>query len=410
MDTLFQCCAGLDVHKKTVTAHVRRIDDGNRLHVETREYGTMTGDLRRMAAWLAGWGVSHVVMESTGVYWKPVYNVLDTGRFEVWLVNARHVKQVPGRKTDVEDSEWLAKLLQHGLLRPSFVPTRRQRELRDLTRHRVHLVDEKTRIANRIHKTLEDANVKLGAVATDILGVSGRDMINAISAGNTDVDAMATMARGRLRAKIPQLREALQGEVREHHRFLLRALMDQLAFLERQIDELQSRIDRLLQPEESAIQRLGQVPGIDRVAAQSVLAEIGTQMDQFPSAAHLSSWAGLCSGNHESAGKRRSGRTTKGNRWLRRTLVQCAWAASHAKDSYLAAQYRRLASRRGKKRALVAVAHSILVIVYHMLRDHRDYIDLGADHFDRLRPDRLTRYFVHRLEQLGHRVTLETAA
>jgi transposase len=367
----------------------------------------MTSDLLELGAWLAEQRVTRVAMESTGVYWKAIWNLLE-GQFQVLLVNAQHIKQVPGRKTDVKDAEWIAQLLQHGLLRGSFVPATPQRNMRELTRQRRQLIQAKASVANRIQKVLEDANIKLAAVATDVLGVSGRDMLRALIAGADDPRALAELARGKLRAKIPQLLLALQGRVTEHHRFLLQALLEGVEQHEAWIARLSGRIAAdMPAPFAEAVRRLATVPGIDERAAQDILAEIGADMGQFPSAGHLASWTGVCSGNRQSAGKRQSGRTTRGNRWLRATLVQVAWAASHTKHTYLAAHYRRLASRRGKKRALVALAHTILVIVYHLLKDRADYRELGADYLDRLDTERLTRNLVRRLERLGHKVALQ---
>jgi transposase len=408
METIYASCAGLDVHKKTVEATVRRIEEGC-VRVETRQFGTMTRDLLALSDWLVRERITHVAMESTGVFWKPIYNILE-GQFEVVLVNAQHVKQVPGRKTDVSDSQWLAQLLQHGLLRGSFIPPRPLRELRDLTRQRGQLVAEQTRVANRLHKTLEDANIKLGSVASDILGVSGRQILRALIAGQGDPQELAEMAKRRLRGKIPELRLALQGQVTDHHRFMLRLLYQHLEHIEEAVEELDRRIEATTRPFEEEIARLDEIPGIDRRVAEVILAEIGPDMSVFPTAHHLASWAGVSPGNQESAGKRKTGKTTKGNRWLRQGLAQAAWAASHSKDSYLAAQFKRLASRRGRKRALIAVGHSILVIVYHLLEEGGSYLDLGPDYFDRLAPQRLSRYLVRRLEKLGYRVVLEDAA
>ncbi len=406
MDILYRCCAGLDVHKKTVVACVRRIDAAGQVYQEIRTFGTMTCDLLALSDWLAEQGVEQVAMESTGVYWKPVFNILE-GRLAVMLVNAQHIKQVPGRKTDVKDCAWIAQLLQHGLLRASFVPPPPIRELRDLTRQRAQLVAEKAMGANRIQKVLEDANIKLASVATDVLGVSGRDMLEAIIAGEDDAEKLADKARKRLRNKIPALQTALQGRVTEHHRFQLRLLLDHVTHLEELIGRLGARIEEVILPFAEAVERLTTIPGVEQRAAETVIAEIGPNMEQFPTADHLASWAGMCPGNNASAGKRKSGRTTKGSRWLRQMLTQAAWAASHTKDTYLAAQYRRLAARRGKKRALVAVGHTLLVIMYHLLKNHTTYQELGGDFLERLEPDQQTRQLVKRLEKLGHSVILQ---
>jgi len=378
MDVLHACCAGLDVHKRTVVACVRRVEPAGKVHKTTKTFATMTRDLLDLADWLVAQGVAVVAMESTGTYWKPVFNLLEP-RLSIVLVNAHHIKQVPGRKTDVKDSEWIAQLLQHGLLRASFIPPRSTRELRDLTRQRTRLIGEKTAVANRIQKTLEDANIKLGSVASNVLGVSGRDMIEAIIGGEHDPAQLAERARRRLRGKIPQLREALRGSVTEHHRFLLRGLMDHLGHLERLIGRHCDRIAEAMVGAEEAIRRIMTIPGIDLRVAEVVLAEIGLEMDRFPTAGHLSSWAGLASGNHESAGKRRSGRTTPGNRWLKTALVQAAWAARRAKGTRLAAKFNRIARRRGAKRAAVAVAHTILVIIYHLLKEGTDYQEIAGE-------------------------------
>jgi transposase len=406
VDTLYPRCAGIDVHKNNVVVCVRCCDRPGKVFEEVRTFATMTRDLLALSDWLAEHGVTHVAMESTGVYWKPIFNILE-GRVEVILVNAEHIKKVPGRKTDVKDCQWIAQLLQHGLLKASFVPPQPIRELRDLTRQRTQLIQERTAAANRIQKVLEDANVKLAGVATDVLGVSGRDMLEALIAGETDPAKLADLARKRLREKIPALRLALQGRVTDHHRFLLRMHLDHVAHLEELIGRLGGRIEEALAPFAQAQERLQTIPGINQRVAETVLAEIGPKMEQFPSADHLASWAGMCPGNNESAGKRRSGRITKGNRWLKRILVQAAWATSHTKGTYLAAQYRRLAKRRGCRRALVAVGHTLLVIIYHVLKRGTTYQELGADFLERLEPARLTRQLVKRLEALGHKVTLE---
>jgi transposase len=406
MENIFLRCAGLDVHKASVEACVRRLEPNGQLHQQTRHWGTMTRDILMMADWMAAQGVTHVALESTGVYWKPIYNILES-RFTVLLVNARHLKQVPGRKSDIRDCQWIAQLLQHGLLKGSFIPSRPQRELRDLTRHRTQLVEEKTRTSNRIEKVLEDANIKLGSVASEVMGVSGRAMIQALLEGEKDSAQIADLARRSLRGKIPELQKALEGHLTEHHRFLLRLLWKELTQQEALIAELEAKIQELTRCFTPQIKRLDGVPGVDRRVAEVVLAELGSDMNPFPTHRHLSAWAGMCPGNEESAGKRRKRRITPGNRWLKRTLVQAAWAATHTKNSYLASQYRRMAGRRGKKRALVAVGHSILVILYYLLKEGRHYVDLGNDFFDRLEPQRLTRYYVNRLQHLGHKVTLE---
>jgi transposase len=409
MENIFLRCAGLDVHKASVEACVRRMEPSGRLHQQTRHWGTMTRDILMMADWMAAQGVTHVAMESTGVYWKPIFNILE-GRFKVLLVNARHLKQVPGRKSDIRDCQWIAQLLQHGLLKGSFIPPRPQRELRDLTRHRTQLVEEKTRTSNRIEKVLEDANIKLGSVASEVMGVSSRAMIQALLEGEKDPAQIADLARRSLRGKIPELQKALEGHLTEHHRFLLRLLWKELTQQEALIAELEAKIEERTRAFAPEIERLDAVPGVDRRVAEVVLAELGGDMGPFPTHRHLSAWAGMCPGNEESAGKRRKRRITPGNRWLKRTLVQAAWAASHTKNSYLASQYRRLVGRRGKKRALIAVGHSILVILYYLLKEGRQYADLGTDFFDRLEPQRLTRYYVKRLQHLGHKVTLEPCA
>jgi transposase len=378
MDVLHVCCAGLDVHKRTVVACVRRVDPAGKVSKNVKTFATMTRDLLDLSDWLSVQGVTTTAMESTGTYWKPVFHILEP-RFTVVLVNAHHIKQVPGRKTDVKDSEWIAQLLQHGLLRASFIPPRATRELRDLTRQRTQLVGEKTAVANRIQKVLEDANIKLGSVASNVLGVSGRAMIEAIIHGEYDPIKLAELARRRLRGKIPQLQLALRGSVTEHHRFLLRTLMDHLKHLETMIDRYEERIEEALPSAGEPMTRLVTIPGVDVRVAQVVLAEIGQEMDRFPTAGHLSSWAGLASGNHESAGKRQSGRTTPGNRWLKTALVQAAWAASRAKGTHLAKKFRRIAGSRGKKRAAIAVAHTMLVIIYHLLKEGTTYQEIGGE-------------------------------
>jgi transposase len=409
MDTIYRSVAGLDVQKKTIVACLRRTNEQGKATEVVRSFGTMTSDLLALSDWLQAENVTHVAMESTGVLWKPVFNILE-GDLKLLLVNPRDIKKVPGRKTDVSDAQWIAQLLACGLLTGSFVPERPQRELRDLTRHRAQLVAETTRVANRIHKTLEDANIKLGAVASDVLGVSGRDMLRALIAGNQEPAEMAHLARKRLKEKIPQLKLALEGRVTEHHRFMLRMLLEHLDKLEEQIAQFDQRVEVLLRPflTDEQHQKLDAIPGINRRTIENVIAEIGSDMNRFPSDRHLASWAGLAPGNEESAGKRKRARTRSGNRWLRRAFAEAAWAASRAKDSYLSVHYRRLVARRGEKRALLALAHTLLGIVYHMLKQGADYHDLGPDYFDKLRGRGLERYLVKRLEGLGYQVNLTT--
>jgi transposase len=372
MEILYRCCAGLDVHKKSVMACVRRLTADGEVVAQTRGFGTMTADWLALADWLAEAGVTKVAMESTGVYWKPIFHILE-GHFEVLLVNAQYVKKAPGRKTDVLDAEWIAQLHQCGLLCPSFIPPPPIRELRDLTRQRTQLIRERVTVANRVQKVLEDANIKLASVASDVLGVSGRAMLRAMIAGQEDPAALAELARKRLRGKIPQLRQALRGRVTEHHRFLLGMLLDHIEQLEGLIARCDDRIGAAMAPFAEAAQRLRTVPGIGTQAAEIIVAEIGTDMSRFPSAGHLASWAGLCPGNDQSAGKRRSGRTTKGSQWLRTLLVQVAWAAVHSRRTIFGALYGRWVKRMGKKKALVAVAHKILALLYRLLKDETDY-------------------------------------
>jgi transposase len=344
-------------------------------------------------------------MESTGVYWKPVWNILEAS-FTILLVNAQHAKAVPGRKTDTKDCQWIADLLQHGLLSGSFVPPSPIRQLRDLTRTRASLRQDHTAVANRMQKILEDANIKLASVATDWLGVSGRVILIRMSDGEEHAGKLAGLCRGRLRDKIPEMKLALEGRMTEHHRWMLRLQREQLEFLEAQIVKLETKIQEEMQSYQEAVDLCITVPGIEAIAAANLVAEMGVNMDQFPSAAHLASWAGLCPGNNESAGKRLSGKARNGSVWLRRSLCQAAWAASHSKNTYLSAQFRRLAARKGKKRAIVAVGHTILVILFHMLKNHQPYRDLGADYFDPRNAEQLKRVLIRRLERLGLQVTV----
>lgn len=409
MEILYPRCAGLDVHKESVSVCVLTPGRQAEPDRQIQEFGTTSGELRRLRDWLCAQGVTHAAMESSGVYWKPVFNILESA-CELILVNARHIKQVPGRKTDKADCAWIASLLRHGLLEASFVPEREVRELRDLCRMRTTLVRECVRVGNRLRKVLEDANIKLDSVASDALGVSGREMILALIQGRDDPAELAGLARGRLRAKLPELEKALEGQVTAHHRFLLRELMRQLAFLEGQVARFEAEIEQRMPPFEWAAGLLMTMPGVDRTAACALIAEIGTDMSRFASARHLVSWAGLCPGNNESAGKRRSGKSHRGNRWIKGVMTEIAWAASRTKSSYSRAQYRKLAAHRGKKRALVAVANSLLHAAWYMLSHRQGYKDLGADYLERLNQKQLERSLIRRLERLGHKVILQPAA
>jgi transposase len=396
----------MDVHKKFVVACLLRIDEQGEETRHVQRFETYTEDLLRLSDWLTSSGCTHVAMESTGVYWKPIYNLLE-GHLELLVVNAHHIKAVPGRKTDVKDAEWIAELLQHGLLKASFIPPRSQRDWRDLTRYRTSLVQERVRIVNRLQKVLEDANLKLAGVATDVMGKSGRVMLEAILAGATDPEQLAELAKGRLRNKLPQLKQALNGRVRAHHRFLLVEQLSHIDYLDEAIGRLSGEIAERLRPFQAEIQRFDTIPGINRSIAEVLLAEIGPDMNRFPDAHHLASWAGMCPGHNESGGKRQSGKTRKGNRWLRQALIEAAHGASHTKDTYLSSQYRRLVGRRGKKRALVAVGHSLLVIAYHVLHRQATYVELGSNYFEQLHRCRLEQNLVQRLQKLGYTVTLE---
>lgn len=410
MDVVYPCCAGLDVHKKSVTACVLRSEAGRRPSRQVRTFSTMTGDLEQLSAWLACQGVTVVAMESTGVYWQPVWNVLE-GSFELLLVNASHIKAVPGRKTDTRDCEWIAELLRHGLLKGSFVPDQDQRDLRELTRYRTSLLQERSAEVNRLQKTLEGANIKLASVASDVMGASGREMLEQLVAGSRDPAALAALARGKLREKMPQLEQALSGRFRGHQRFLVAQQLAHIDYLDEAISRLDGEIGERLRPFEDALARLDAIPGIGRRIAEVIIAEVGLDMGRFPSSAHLASWAAMCPGNNESAGKRKSGKTRKGNRYLRSALTEAAQAACRKKDSYLASQGARLTVRRGRKKAVFAVAHSILVIAYHLLK-HPDslYQDLGMHYFDLRDRQIIEQRLVKRLEGLGYHVKLETAA
>jgi transposase len=444
MEILYERCAGLDVHKKNVKACFSFPGKGGQRQKETRTYLTMTPNLLEMRDWLKEQGCTHIALEATGVYWKPIYNLLESD-FEILVVNAHHIKAVPGRKTDVKDAEWIADLLAHGLLSASFIPSAPQRELRDLTRYRTSLVEERAREVNRLQKTLEDTNLKLGDVVSDVMGKAAQMVLHAVVEGETDPVRLAAFATGRVRASQPDLERALTGKVTAHHRFMLKQHLHLIEHLEEAIQRVNEELAHRLTPPEpppqeseptppaedaaseslegapssaestplswqEAVEILDQVTGISERVAQGLLAELGVNMSQFPSAKHLASWVGICPGNHESAGKRLSGKTRKGNPHARRLLIQAAHAAAHSKNTYLAAQYRRIAARRGPKRAAVAVGHSILIIMYHLLRDRGTYHDLGGNYFDEHDRQVVQKHLVRRLERLGYQVELQPRA
>jgi transposase len=457
MQIIHRCCCGLDVHKKLIVACLISLNETGEFQKEIRHFTTMTKDILVLADWLTSVGCTHVAMESTGVYWRPIWNLLE-GLFELLLVNAQHIKAVPGRKTDIKDAEWIADLLQHGLLRASFVPPAPQRHLRELTRYRSTLLAERARLVNRLHKVLEDTNLKLTAVVTNIMGLSARDMLDALLQGETNPEVLAKLARGKLRKKREDLEQALVGRVDDHHCFLLTSLLTHIDFLDEQVADCNGEIEQFLSepspekaelvssalddqrqeqaplssmpvgteamlaqdrvPEDGpkvplsyqqAIALLDSIPGVNQRIAEIFIAEVGTDMQRFPTAGHLASWVGICPGNHQSAGKQIRGTTRKGDRWLRQALIEAAHGAMRTKDTYLSAQGRRLTHRRGKKRAVVAVAHSILIIAYHVLQRQQPYQDLGGNYFDERERSAIARQSVRRLEHLGFKVTLETA-
>lgn len=405
MEVLHPICAGLDVHKETVVACVRRMS-GGRVKTEVRTFSTMTGSLLDLSAWLGAEQVTHIAMEATGVYWKPVWHVLADGDFQLLLANAAHVKNVPGRKTDVKDAEWLADLLAHGLIRASFVPDEPTQQMRDLLRTRKQLVRERTSHTQRIQKALEDANIKLDTVVTNILGLSGRRILNRLIDGETLPQALATLAHRNLKASPDELEAALRGRVTRHHRFLLKLHLDQIDAIDGAIASIDKEVEGNLEPFRQAQQLLSAIPGISQLSACIILSEIGLDMSRFETAGHLVSWAGLCPRNDESAGKRRSTRLRKGAPWLKTILIQCGWAAMRTKGSYFQAQYYRLRSRRGARKAVCAVAASLLTTVYHMLRNGTCYQDLGANHFDQKDRAMHVLRLVNRLENLGYDVKI----
>jgi len=408
MRIIYDNVAGLDVHKKTVVAAIRiKQADGTWLQ-EHKTYGTMTVDLLALSDWLLTRGITHVAMESTGEYWKPVFNILEDN-FEVVLVNAQHLSRVPGRKTDQSDAEWICELMQYGLLKASFIPPKGQRELRELVRYRTSFVRERATLVNRVQKVLEGANIKLASVATDVMGLSGRAMLTAMIEGNLNAEQMAELAKGRLRDKRDELAKALEGRIQAHHRFVLTELLCQIDSLEESIARFDREISEVSRPFEEVVVLLDTIPGVARQTAEIIVGEIGIDMTRFPSADHLAAWAGVAPGNNESAGKRHSGKTRKGNQHLMTALIQAANAASRTKDSYLRAQYQRLAGRRGRKRAIVAVAHSILVIAYHLISRKEPYRELGGDYFDKRRPEATANRLIMRLQRLGFQVSVRVS-
>jgi transposase len=405
VEVQFERVCGLDVHRDTVAAALRVPDSGKERKEEIRTFGTMTADLLALRDWLQTNGVTHVAMEATGVLWKPVYYALEEV-FKVLLVNPAHIKNVPGRKTDVKDAAWIARLLECGLLNASFVPPKPIRELRDLTRYRTELIQERTRQAQRLHKVLQDAGVKLASVATNVLGVSGRAMIEALIGGTRDADALADLARGVLRRKLPELRRALEGRFNTHHAFMASRILAHIDFLEEEIGELTHQIEEALRPFVSEVERLSTIPGVKAKTASVIIAEIGVDMRQFPSAKHLASWAGLCPGNNESAGKHKRCGIKPGDKWLKGALVESALAALKKKNNRLAGLYWRLRSRMDHKRAVVAVAHEILTIAYHVLARGKNYEELGKDYFDQAHKEAAMKRYVRKLERMGFDVKL----
>jgi|HubBroStandDraft_2_1064218.scaffolds.fasta_scaffold89199_1 transposase len=408
MEVVHSRCCGIDVHQASLAVCVAIKEKGNSEKHKLR-CGTTTAELLRLADWLHGHQVTHVAMEATGVYWKPVWHILE-GQFELLLANPTQVQALRGRKTDLKDGERIADFFQHGLLQGSFVPPKPIQQLRDLTRSRTTLKQEQVRIGNRIRKVLEDANIKLSSVMSDVMGVSGRAMLRAMVRGESDPETLAQLARKRLRGKIPVLQQAAAGSLNEHDRFLLEQWLAHWDELTERIAKFDQRIEEQIRPFAAAVETWNSLPGIDRITAWTMVAEMGADMNQFPTAAHAASWAGLCPGQEESAGKRKSGRTRPGNVWLRRALTQAAWGASMTKGSYFKAFYHRLAARKGKKRAIVAVAHALLSTGYMLLWTDRRFSDLGEDYFDRLDRERLTKRLVKRLEKLGHQVSIQPAA
>jgi transposase len=406
-EILHRVVAGLDIGKKLILACRRRVLESGKIEKEIEKFGTNKEEIERLQRWLLEWEVEVVAMESTGVYWKPIWNVLE-GNFPLMLVNAQYIKKMPGRKTDVKDCEWIAQLVQVGMLKASFVPPKAIRQLRNLTRLRFQMIRHKASDINRIHKVLEDASIKLGSVISDVMGVSGRLILHSIAAGEDRPEILVQHAMGRIREKkLPEVCKSLHGFVDEHHRFQLKLLLEQIEYLEKQIQELDWRIKEMIKPYQVEVETLKSHPAIAQRAAENIVAEIGVDMNQFPDDKQISSWAGACPGNDESAGKHKNAKTTKGNRWLKAVLTEVSWTSTRVKDSSLPARYRRIARRRGKKRAIVALNHANLRIIYHMLKDHKTYQELGPNYFHHYSAQRAKRYFVRRLKELGFEVELK---
>lgn len=409
MQVMHARCAGLDVHKKTVVACVMISQPEGGVQKHTATFGTMTPDILALSDWLKSHQITHAAMESTGVYWRPIYQLLE-GQFTLLVANAQHIKRMPGRKTDVTDAEWLADLLRHGLIAPSFVPAQPQRELRELTRHRSNVASRRAQCINEVHRTLEGTNIKLSSVATDITGVSATDMLQQLLAGQTDPNVLAELARGLLRKKIPQLQKALQGTVRAHQQLILSQLLADIAACDEQIQALNDEIAGRLQTAQEVLERLDEIPGVNRKVAEVVVAELGTDMKRFGSASRAAAWSGMCPANRQSGGRRYRARSRFGNKHLKSALIEAGRAAGRSKHTYLGAQYRRLSARKGSNRAALAVGHSILTISYHMMDRGTSFQELGADYFDRRNPERVKDRLVTRLERLGYKVSLEHAA
>jgi len=409
MEVVHPCCAGLDVHKKSVVACILESAAEGSLTKQVRTFGTMLADLEELSRWLSQAGCDAVAMEATGVYWKPVVNVLES-QCEVLVANAEHMRAVPGRKTDVNDAEWIATLLRHGLLRPSFIPDREQREWRELTRYRTALLQDRARVVNRLQKTLEGANIKLAAVLTDITGVSGQRILSALLRGEDDPQALAALAHGRLSSKREALQQAVRGQLSSRLRFVVSQQLQQIQQLDEQIAACDEEVDQQLHPFASELERLDAIPGVGQRTAQTLVAEIGVDLTRFPSSRHLAAWAGMCPGNNASGGKQRPARTRRGNPWLKRALTEAAWAAGRTRNSFLGEQYRRFSARKGRKRAVVVVGHSILVIAYYLLTRDTDYVDLGVNYLDERHREGARRAAVRRLQALGYAVHLSPAS